>query len=219
MHFFFNDPATTEIYTLSLHDALPIFGVNRERAVELARRALAPQRIDLLGTRGLHVAASTLTFAGYPDEATAVYDRVLRAAYARGDNVLASSCALFRALTHLQRGDLAAVESDLFRFSELTAYQTTQLYSFAFRAELALEKGELEAADGALVESGLPDRLSPNAHLAFFQLIRGRLRFEQHRLDEAIRELTSLAENLRALGIENGALYDWQPHLALALHA
>ena len=24
MHFFFNDPATTEIYTLSLHDALPI---------------------------------------------------------------------------------------------------------------------------------------------------------------------------------------------------
>src|SRR5688572_16928868 len=23
-HFFFNDPATTEIYTLSLHDALPI---------------------------------------------------------------------------------------------------------------------------------------------------------------------------------------------------
>src|SRR5438034_7142270 len=26
--FFFNDPATTEIYTLSLHDALPIFGVS-----------------------------------------------------------------------------------------------------------------------------------------------------------------------------------------------
>src|SRR6266853_1396408 len=28
--FFFNDPATTEIYTLSLHDALPIFGQLRE---------------------------------------------------------------------------------------------------------------------------------------------------------------------------------------------
>src|SRR5438067_9293160 len=25
MYFFFNDPATTEIYTLSLHDALPIY--------------------------------------------------------------------------------------------------------------------------------------------------------------------------------------------------
>src|SRR5258708_24847382 len=29
--FFFNDTATTEIYTLSLHDALPIFQVQRHR--------------------------------------------------------------------------------------------------------------------------------------------------------------------------------------------
>ena len=27
MFFFFNDTATTEIYTLSLHDALPIFAI------------------------------------------------------------------------------------------------------------------------------------------------------------------------------------------------
>src|SRR3712207_7151751 len=31
--FFFNDPATTEIYTLSLHDALPIFpAINQAQA-------------------------------------------------------------------------------------------------------------------------------------------------------------------------------------------
>src|SRR2546422_2103372 len=30
--FFFNDPATTEIYTLSLHDALPIWLERRERS-------------------------------------------------------------------------------------------------------------------------------------------------------------------------------------------
>src|SRR5437762_11681647 len=29
LFFFFNDPATTEIYTLSLHDALPIFSAER----------------------------------------------------------------------------------------------------------------------------------------------------------------------------------------------
>src|SRR5947207_11702367 len=34
--FFFNDTATTEIYTLSLHDALPIFGVV-EVDVDVAR--------------------------------------------------------------------------------------------------------------------------------------------------------------------------------------
>src|SRR5436305_7748349 len=50
--FFFNDAATTEIYTLSLHDALPIFEVvfpPRAHIVELAGGAvvaalqLAPQ--------------------------------------------------------------------------------------------------------------------------------------------------------------------------------
>src|SRR5689334_23810657 len=34
-HFFFNDSATTEIYTLSLHDALPILGLG-QRGRELA---------------------------------------------------------------------------------------------------------------------------------------------------------------------------------------
>src|SRR3712207_7206825 len=32
LFFFFNDTATTEIYTLSLHDALPISGVAEDRA-------------------------------------------------------------------------------------------------------------------------------------------------------------------------------------------
>src|SRR5260370_35904145 len=31
--FFFNDTATTEIYTLSLHDALPIYHIHQRRAV------------------------------------------------------------------------------------------------------------------------------------------------------------------------------------------
>src|SRR3712207_9416902 len=35
LFFFFNDTATTEIYTLSLHDALPIFGPDGLHADEL----------------------------------------------------------------------------------------------------------------------------------------------------------------------------------------
>src|SRR3712207_8819436 len=49
--FFFNDTATTEIYTLSLHDALPISWTGRERARKRApleewvdRRRPSPQR-------------------------------------------------------------------------------------------------------------------------------------------------------------------------------
>src|SRR2546426_7794592 len=39
--FFFNDTATTEIYTLSLHDALPICNEQASRAGNCARRLSA----------------------------------------------------------------------------------------------------------------------------------------------------------------------------------
>jgi class 3 adenylate cyclase/DNA-binding CsgD family transcriptional regulator len=203
--------------TLAYHETRG--GENRERAVELARAAVAPRRIDALGTRGLHLVCWTLTIAGYPDESLEVYDRVLHSAYARGDNVLASSAALFRAYTQLHRGDLFAVDADLSRFSELMAYETTQLYSFAFRTDLAVERGELDAAESYVRESGLPDLIPPNAHLTFFQLARGRLRFEQRRLDDAVRDFESLGRNMTTLGVGNAAFYDWRPYLALAYHA
>src|SRR5207247_11109284 len=59
LFFFFNDTAPTEIYTLSLHDALPIFvdrvGRRPERlvrpAIERHRRAMAGRTRDRKSTR------------------------------------------------------------------------------------------------------------------------------------------------------------------------
>src|SRR2546429_4186099 len=58
--FFFNDTATTEIYTLSLHDALPIsqclrqvlgqranVGALRAQHLELEARGLEPEQLEL----------------------------------------------------------------------------------------------------------------------------------------------------------------------------
>src|SRR5256885_10933570 len=45
--FFFNDTATTEIYTLSLHDALPILG-----ATDAALRGLDKRSVLILGGEG-----------------------------------------------------------------------------------------------------------------------------------------------------------------------
>ena len=192
-------------------------GVDRQRALELARQAVSSQRLDSLGARALHLAAYTLTMSGCPDEALVVYDRALRGAYARGDNIWASSCALFRAYTQLRRGDLNAVESDLGRYAELMEYETAYLYSGAFRAELARERGDLEGAEEAIARTRIPDQVPANGHLTFLQLSRGRLRLDQRRFDDAIRELTSLGENMETLKISNAAFHDWRAELALAL--
>src|SRR2546430_6095726 len=56
--FFFNDTATTEIYTLSLHDALPISHVGRAGHDEEAVFRLAPYEVvhdlDRIGSRHFH---------------------------------------------------------------------------------------------------------------------------------------------------------------------
>src|SRR3712207_8945134 len=44
--FFFNDTATTEIYTLSLHDALPIFADRPVRRHRRRRRVVRCVRLD-----------------------------------------------------------------------------------------------------------------------------------------------------------------------------
>src|SRR5574341_1846150 len=49
--FFFNDTATTEIYTLSLHDALPICPLEPPPHAERARRDPAARRADRKSTR------------------------------------------------------------------------------------------------------------------------------------------------------------------------
>src|SRR3712207_9248940 len=52
LFFFFNDTATTEIYTLSLHDALPIFQQVHERWLVTARERLGERAFAGAWTSG-----------------------------------------------------------------------------------------------------------------------------------------------------------------------
>src|SRR6266404_4326189 len=58
LFFFFNDTATTEIYTLSLHDALPI------GARQLAAHFRVTSRLGLQGSGGFPPMAACLEHAG-----------------------------------------------------------------------------------------------------------------------------------------------------------
>src|SRR3970282_2818618 len=74
IHFFFNDAATTEIYTLSLHDALPIFGtpgeltaVVRSRRTRIARQLREDRKSTRLNSS--HVEISYAVFCLKKEEA------------------------------------------------------------------------------------------------------------------------------------------------------
>ena len=55
--FFFNDTATTEIYTLSLHDALPIYGTEMARAATQAFVRLTSEKALLAGAMTTNAAS------------------------------------------------------------------------------------------------------------------------------------------------------------------
>src|SRR3712207_7158478 len=63
MFFFFNDTATTEIYTLSLHDALPIFsrpGSPRDPTIHLLVYGRSLRSLSSFSTRSLRSLSSSL---------------------------------------------------------------------------------------------------------------------------------------------------------------
>src|SRR3712207_8722929 len=67
MFFFFNDTATTEIYTLSLHDALPISGKYRARERSL-KRSSRRVREHTLYSGSVQLDSDRLRVAGGPAE-------------------------------------------------------------------------------------------------------------------------------------------------------
>src|SRR3712207_9154035 len=68
--FFFNDTATTEIYTLSLHDALPISRPPRRRRDPRPRRAEQHLAIDDAGRRSARPAQQLRAEPGRSEEHT-----------------------------------------------------------------------------------------------------------------------------------------------------
>src|SRR3712207_8522695 len=66
--FFFNDTATTEIYTLSLHDALPIFEEGIELGLQRLDARLTDGRGDLGAETGEGIAGEeAVAFSGLQD--------------------------------------------------------------------------------------------------------------------------------------------------------
>src|SRR3712207_9091529 len=62
--FFFNDTATTEIYTLSLHDALPIYGARTSRFCDRASTRAASTKARSIGDGSVRVQSDNWKIGG-----------------------------------------------------------------------------------------------------------------------------------------------------------
>src|SRR5256886_17446582 len=93
LFFFFNDTATTEIYTLSLHDALPICA---SRSFDSPSRACRPQPADPAGR--LQGRWESQTLLGSWREASSTV-RALKAVFSR-------TCAVFATRLQIRAVDL-----------------------------------------------------------------------------------------------------------------
>src|SRR6266550_4442129 len=72
LFFFFNDTATTEIYTLSLHDALPIFAL--EGAPQIEEVIVSPRRLNQDVGGGVLEQRSRLSISREPIEDASLHD-------------------------------------------------------------------------------------------------------------------------------------------------
>ena len=76
LFFFFNATATTEIYTLSLHDALPIY-VPSTIAPRFAPVRIPDEESQPEGLRQRHVALSTHKVRGVGDESSCIGEKAV----------------------------------------------------------------------------------------------------------------------------------------------
>ena len=194
-------------------------GLDRERAVDFSRRALASGRLRTSGARALYYSGVTLMIADCFDEAQGVYDAATTEARQRGDLIVAAAVLLFRGALSHNRGDLRRAEEDLRESIEIATFQGATPYHAGFFGQTLLELGELDEARATLERTGLPKRVPANPHLIFYLQARGRLALAERRFEEALEDLVMLGEHMDAFLITNPALVSWRAPAVEALAA
>lgn len=202
---------------LALHEAW--LGASRERAVALARRALAHGISRGAFVAGLS-ACLTLTLAGELALARRLYDEAELDLRRRGDLVNLVPILLLRAHAALYAGDLRAAEEDL-RAPEIESAppgSTTAAYRIGFLVELLLERGELGEAERVIGSVSSEEQVHAG-YRPFYLLGRGRFEAATGNPERAVDELRALAEYLESIGVANPAFVPWRSQLALVLRS
>jgi DNA-binding CsgD family transcriptional regulator len=193
-------------------------GINRLRAVELARRAIASPVRDarerFYGLNTIH----TLTLAGEVEDAESALRDAIEDAHRAGDRFAVAAYHVWRGLLRVEQGRLLAAEEDL-QIQEVLSFATLPVplaYRAACLAELFLLRGQHAQAEAALADVRL-DEVQPG-HRILFLCSRGRLYLERGRPEHALTDFRHAAEIAASIDMENPAFCPWRSQAALALH-
>jgi DNA-binding CsgD family transcriptional regulator len=196
-------------------------GLHRERAIELARRALAPGNLLASGSIAFYYAAMALPQAGLLDEAISIFDQAVAQARRRGDILNVAFMSMFRGYCQTRRGDLRAAVADLREAIDLCVAHgmlAAWPYSIGFLAHALLARGEADEAARVIDQGDFPEQLPlGQVPLVWFRLSRGRLRIETGSPDRGVQELLQVGETVRLVPFDNPSSVPWRSWAAEGL--
>jgi DNA-binding CsgD family transcriptional regulator len=196
-------------------------GAERERAVELARRALAPGNLLASGSIAFYYAVNVLPRAGLLDDAVSIYNQSVAQARQRGDVFNVAFMLSWRGRWQTHRGDLRAAVADLQEAIDLSVLHgmlVSRPYNVGFLAYALLEQGDTDEAARVIYESGFPEGLPlDQVHLVGFRLARGRVRIETGNPEQGVEELLQIGETVRLVPFDNPSSIPWRSWAAEGL--
>jgi DNA-binding CsgD family transcriptional regulator len=189
-------------------------GLRRERALELARRALAPGNLLASGSTAFYYAVTVLARAGLLDEAVSILDQAVAQARRRGDILNVAFRLTWRGTRQTDRGDLRAAIADLREATDLSVAHGMLVawpYNVGFLAQALLEQGDVDEAARVIDQGDFPEQLPLNqVHPVWFRLIRARLRIETGSPERGVEELLQVGETARLVPYDNPSGVPWR---------
>ena len=195
--------------------------LHRERAVELARRALASGNLLASGSIAFIYAVNALFRSGLLDEAVPIFNQAVAQAHRRGDIFNLAYLLLWRGKCQTDRGDLRAAVADLREAIEHGGEHGMRVawpHNIGFLAQALLEQGEADEATRVIDRGGFPEQPPlDQVHLVWFRLHRARVRIETGSPERGVEELRQVGETLRLVMFDNPSNVPWRSWAAEGL--
>jgi DNA-binding CsgD family transcriptional regulator len=196
-------------------------GLRRERALELARRALAPGNLLASGSIAFYYALNVLPRSGLLDETISIFDKAIAQARRRGDIFNVAFMLMRRGSWQTDRGDLRAAVADLREATDLSVAHgllVARPYNVGYLAHALLLQGEADEATRVIDEAGFPEQLPiEQVHLVAFGAMRALVRIETGSPGRGVEELLQVGETLRLVPYDNPSGTPWRSWAAEGL--